>query len=240
MSLKCIIVDDEPIAQNIIERYILPIDNLELVAKCNSALEALNIIQSAQIDLIFLDIEMPELDGLSFLKSLDYSPKVIITTAYREYALEGFELQVVDYLLKPIPYERFIKSVNKVLKMHSLEEMASELENSDKTSHSFIYLKADKKMVQIHFDDILYIEGLSNYVRIFTTKKNVITYQKLSHLESTLPLDLFVRIHRSYIVSITKITAYSNHDIEMEGNIELPLGGSYKQKVLDQLAKYEG
>lgn len=239
MSLKCLIIDDEPIAQNIIERYIAPIDNLELVGKCNNAVEAINIIQSGEIDLIFLDIEMPRLDGFSLLKSLKNPPKVIVTTAYREYAMEGFELDVMDYLLKPIPYERLLKAVNKVLKIHSLEEMVHDTEQDDKSHKEFIYLKADKKMVQINFEDISYIEGLSNYVRIFITGKPIITYQKLSHLQDILPADRFLRIHKSYIVSLSKITAYTSTGIELDGNNELPLGGSYKKQVLERLSKYE-
>lgn len=238
MSLKCLIIDDEPIAQNIIERYIKPIENLELVAKCSSALEAINVLQKASVDLIFLDIEMPELDGFSFLKTLPNPPKVIVTTAYRQYAMEGFELEVIDYLLKPIPYERFVKAVNKTFKLHDLEQVTQNLHHND-TLDEFIYLKADKKMVQISFADVLYIEGLSNYVRIFTRDKPIISYQKLSRLEQVLPKEQFIRIHRSYIVSLSKIKAYSGTDVEIHNEIELPIGGSYKHNLLEVLSKYE-
>lgn len=233
MMLKCLIVDDEPIAQGILERYIDQLDWLELVAKCKNALEANDWLRKAEVDLIFLDIEMPHLDGLNFLSALVNPPKVILTTAYREYALEGYELNVVDYLLKPISLDRFIKAVNKVgLKEESVKE------ESNFGSEDYLYIKADKKMVQVYFKDIQYIEGLSNYVRIFTRGKPIISYQKLSYLESVLPPKDFFRCHRSYIVSGRNIKAYNSTHLEI-GENEIPIGGSYREMILERLKPFE-
>jgi len=236
--LQCLIVDDEILAQGILQRYIAPLEEIKLVGVCKNALEANSILQKQKVDLIFLDIEMPHISGLSFLGTLkENKPKVIITTAFREHALTAFELDVVDYMLKPISYERFVKGVNKVLRLHNLEELASQTDHKD-SEDAYIYLKADKKMVQIFFKDILYIEGLSNYVKIFTTGKTIISYQKISYLEEALPAHDFMRIHRSYIVAIDKIKSYNNTSLEV-GTQEIPLGGSYKDAVLARLNKFE-
>lgn len=238
MKLKCLIIDDELLAQSILERYIRPIAELELVGICKNALEANSIIQQHPVDLIFLDLEMPHISGLNFLKTIaSPMPKVIITTAYREHALVAYDFDVVDYMLKPISYERFMKGVNKVLRLHNLEEHALQSESGEK-DEAYIYLKADKKMVQIFFNDILYVEGLSNYVKIFTTGKTIISYQKISYLEEALPASSFVRVHRSYIVAINKIKSYTNTHIDV-GTQEIPLGGSYKDSVLATLNKFE-
>ncbi len=227
MHLKCIILDDEPIAQEILESYLAPFDQIEIVAKCKNALEANKIIHDQPIDLIFLDIEMPHINGLSFVKNLENPPKVIVTTAYREYALEGYELNVVDYLLKPISQDRFLKAVNRVL----VQPMKRP------ESGSYIYLKVDLKMVQVFLDEILYIQGLSNYVRVFCHERTMITYQKLSHLEEVLPDHIFFRTHRSYIVNLTKVKSYTAQDLDV-GKVEIPIGGSHKEKLLKALEKF--
>ncbi|MEQ9591596.1 MAG: LytTR family DNA-binding domain-containing protein [Cyclobacteriaceae bacterium] len=237
MALKCVIIDDEVIAQSILERYIKPIVELSLVGKCKNALEANSLLQKESIDLLFLDIEMPNISGISLLNTMTGDkPKVIITTAYREYALKAFELEVVDYMLKPISYERFVKGVNKVLKLHNLEELASQQEQLEE--EAYIYLKADKKMVQILLTDILFIEGLSNYVKIHTISKVIISYQKISYLQDALPGQKFIRTHRSYIVAVDKITSYTGSHLEVGGK-EIPLGGTYKDSVLSVLTRYE-
>lgn len=236
MKLKCLIVDDEALAQNVIERYIEQVNELTLVAKCIDAVEAINSLNEESVDLIFLDIEMPKLDGLSFLKTLNSPPKIILTTAYRKYAIEGFELDVVDYLLKPISFERFIKSVNKVINLKSLEENFDP--HSKDIEADYIYLRADNKMIQIPFEDILYIQSLSNYVRIFRNGRSIISYQKLSHLEKVLPSSRFIRVHRSYIVPLHRISSYTNSYIEI-GEEEIPLGGQYKDKVIEVLKSFE-
>ncbi|MEO9484737.1 MAG: response regulator transcription factor [Ekhidna sp.] len=227
--MTCIIVDDEPIAQDIIESYLEPFNQIEILGKCSNAIEANKIIVEQSIDLIFLDIEMPHLDGLSFVKNLEKRPKIIITTAYREYALEGYELNVIDYLLKPISHERFLKALNRVLAAPS---------TAANSLQSYIYLKVDAKMVQVYLDKILYIEGLSNYVRVYCEDQTLITYQKLSHLSDVLPKNIFMRSHRSYIVNISRIKSYTSHDLEI-GKISIPVGGSFKEDLLNALSKYE-
>ncbi|WP_436517479.1 LytR/AlgR family response regulator transcription factor [Ekhidna sp. To15] len=228
--IKCLVVDDEPIAQDILVGYINQITNLELVGTCINAIEANNVLQKEHVDLVLLDIEMPMVNGLNFLANLESPPKVIITTAYRDFAVEGFELNAVDYLLKPISIERFMKAVQKIT-IAAIAEPYSE--------ESFIYLKADKKMVQIVLSDILYIEGLSNYVKIYLTDRMVISYQKLSYLEKVLPAENFLRIHRSFIVSRSKIRSYTSTFIDV-ADVELPIGGSYKTGVLEKLKANEG
>lgn len=227
-------MDDESIARDIIERYILLDEQLKLVGKCSNAIEATKILRKQAVDIIFLDIEMPHIDGLSFLKTIENPPHVIITTAFRDYALEGFDLQVVDYLLKPIPYERFAKAINKLIEIKTNNPAREEF------NRDYIYLRADKKMIQVYMKDIIYIQGLSNYVRIYTTNNRpLITYQKLSHLENTLPSAKFSRIHRSYIVALNKISAYTATNIEV-GDKTMPLGGSYKEALFSKLKDFEG
>ena len=220
-------MDDEPIAQDILESYLDPFDQIEIVAKCASAIEANQVLHNQTVDLIFLDIEMPQLDGLSFIKNLERPPKVIITTAYREYAMEGYELNVVDYLLKPISLERFLKAINRVL--IAPEKMS--------TAQPYIYLKVDMKMVQVFLDEIKYIQGLSNYVRMFCEDRTLITYQKMSHLEEVLP-DQFMRSHRSYIVNIRKVSSYTSQDLEVE-DAAIPIGGSYRESILKELNRHQ-
>jgi len=231
MKMKCIIVDDEPLAIEIIESYIGRLDDLEIVATCNNAIKAFEILQKEDIDLMFLDIQMPKLTGIDFIKTLQHPPKIILTTAYRDYALESYELDVVDYLLKPISFDRFLVALQKAYKDEKSESGYSI--NSD-TVEGYIYLKADKKMVKVMLCDILYIESLKDYIRVKTADKDVITHQKISYLEEKLPDDLFIRIHRSFIVPLKKVESYSSSAIEVPGK-ELPIGRLYKNKVLDTL-----
>ena len=217
---RCLIVDDESIARDILLSYIEPLDYLTLTGQCENAIEAIDFLRKQPVDLIFLDIEMPEISGLSFLKTLAHPPAVIITTAYREFALEGYDLNVVDYLLKPISYERFLQAINKLPK--TLVE-ASPLEDH-------IYLKVDGKMVKVILDEIRYIEGLNNYVKIYVGDRFLISYQRLSYLEEVLPSTQFVRCHRSFIVNLGKVTAFTSTDLEI-GKDEFPIGAKYKDKV---------
>lgn len=238
MKIRCIIVDDEPLAIEVIESYISRLENIEVAAKCSNALKAFDILKKEPIDLIFLDIQMPKLTGLDFIKTLQNPPKVIITTAYRDYALEGYELNVVDYLLKPISFERFLKAVSRVYHTEVTPE-TSDIIKDIESEEAYIYLKADKKMVKVHLGDILYIESLKDYVRVKTHDKEVITHQKISYLEEKLPEECFLRIHRSFIVAVKKIETYSATSIEVPGK-ELPIGRLYKDKVLDVLnAKHQ-
>ncbi len=226
MSLKCLIVDDEPIAQNIIKGFIADIPHLEVFAVCNNAMEALNILQENTIDILFLDIEMPKITGLSFLKTLDRPPATIITTAYREFALEGFELNVVDYLLKPFSFERFLKAVNKVASPQKTTQA-----NNAPTTSEFAYFKVDRKNVRVDFSEVVYIEGLSNYVKIHLSDRHLVVYHKLVDLEELLPKERFVRIHKSYIIAFNSITAYGSDYVEL-GEIQLSIGNTYKAHFL--------
>ena len=237
MKLKCLLVDDEPLALDVLETFVNRLENLELVARCTNAVEAYNVLQKQAVDVIFLDIQMPRLTGIEFVKSLQNPPKVIFTTAYRDYALEGFELNAVDYLLKPISFERFLKAVAKV-SAPELPEMPLSIKTPAATNYkeAFIYLKADKKMVKVMLTDILYIESLKDYIRVKTDTKEVISYQKISFLDEKLPKDKFLRIHRSFIVATDKIQAFSATSVEL-GSTEIPIGRFYKNEVLQVLGK---
>lgn len=232
MKLKCLIVDDEPIAQNIVKGFVADTPRLELFAICDNALEALDILENNEVDILFLDIEMPKLTGLSFLKTLQNPPATIITTAYREFALEGFELSVVDYLLKPFSFERFLKAVNKVN-----SNINSELDKIG-TNHilDYTYFKVDRKNVKVGYDEIFYIQGLSNYVKIHLENEILVVYEKLLDLEKSLPQDQFVRIHKSYIVSMTKIKSYSSDALEI-ADTELSIGNTYKERFFSTIKK---
>ncbi|GHA76452.1 DNA-binding response regulator [Pontibacter akesuensis] len=233
------IVDDEPLALDVLETFIQRLDTLELVCRCDNAVEAYSCLQSEHIDLMFLDIQMPKLTGIDFLKSLAHPPKVIFTTAYRDYAVEGFELNVVDYLLKPIAFERFLKAVSKV---SAPEPVQSGLQAAPVApaavpatyAEAFIYLKSDKKMVKVMLSDVLYIESLKDYIRVKTETKEIISYQKISFLEEKLPTDKFLRIHRSFIVALDKIQAFSATAVDI-GKSEIPIGRFYKNDVLQVL-----
>jgi DNA-binding LytR/AlgR family response regulator len=230
--MKCIIVDDEPLAIEILESYVARIEELELTGTFRNAIAAFSFVQQNPVDLIFLDIEMPKLSGIEFLKTLKNPPKVIITTAYRDYAIEGFELEVVDYLLKPIPFERFLKSVGKVLHSRIEAPAASQAAAQD----SFIYFKVDKKMVKTRIADILYIESIKDYVKVRTADKEIITQQKISYLDESLPRQQFLRIHRSFIVNLDRIDAYTATDVEIS-KFKVPIGRNYKSDVMKVLSK---
>lgn len=234
--INVIIVDDEPLAQDVLETYIEKIPELNLVKKCSNALEANEALKSNAIELMFLDIQMPQLTGIDFLKTLSKPPLVIFTTAYPNYAIEGFELNVLDYLLKPISLERFMKAVNKAIDQIGLQQKESgSTSGPSKEEVGYIFVKADKKLVKINYDEILYIEGLKDYVIIRMDKGRVITLQTMKSLEDKLPAALFKRIHRSYIVGIDKINAIVGNMVEViEKNQpkHLPIGKNYREELL--------
>lgn len=230
--IKCMLVDDEPLAMEVIAAYLDKITGFEIVAKCKNALEAFEVLQKQEVELIFLDINMPQLSGIEFVKTLKNPPKIIFTTAYRDYAIEGYELNAIDYLLKPISFGRFMKAINKIQRKPIENNSAETITNVNTTS--FLYVKMDKKVLKVYLDDIIYIESQKDYVKIVTNDKNVITKQKISYLEERLSSGQFVRIHRSYLVAINKITAFSSTNVEIN-EIELPIGRSYKQFVIDAL-----
>jgi DNA-binding LytR/AlgR family response regulator len=235
MKTRCLIVDDEPLARVLIRGHVEKLENFEIVAECGDAMKALNVLREKQVDLIFMDIQMPQITGIEFLKTLKHAPKVIITTAYREYALEGFELDVVDYLLKPITFERFLKSVNKFYQMNQEEIQVVAGSSGDKTNdESYIYVKENKKIVKVYLSEIWYIEGLSEYIQIYTNKRKIITKTSMALMEEKLPAGKFLRIHKSFIVSVLKIEAFTANTIEIQGK-ELPIGRSFKNAVLNAL-----
>lgn len=231
-KIFCIVVDDEPLASNVIEEYIRQIPQLELVGVCSSAMDAFQILHSKKVDLMFLDIEMPEISGLNFLKSISDPPDVVLTTAYREYAVESYEVDVHDYLLKPISFERFLRSITKYLQKANIKIEEKIIHPSRKPRGS-IFVYANKKNIKVYFKDILYVESIKDYVCIHCTDRNLISKDTISRYEKILTDD-FLRIHRSFIVNKIHISAFSNHDVEI-GDKEIPIGVSYKKEVLQQL-----
>lgn len=221
----CVIVDDEELARTLIKNHLNQLDDFNIVAVCESAIEASKVLQQQQVDLLFLDIEMPVLRGTDFFKNLIHKPKVIFTTAYRDYALDGFDLNAVDYLLKPITFGRFFKAIEKFLELQSVQQTpATTIENS--TTTDFIFIRKDRKQVKVYFDDILYIESVKDYIKINLKDSNHLIKHSITAFHEQLDTR-FIRIHRSYIVNTDKITAYTKHDVEI-GTLEIPIGESYK------------
>jgi DNA-binding LytR/AlgR family response regulator len=225
-QIKCLIIDDEPLAQNVIENYLKNFTDIELIAKCENALSALAWIKKQKIDLIFLDISMPFISGIDFIKTLQNPPKIILTTAHKEFAVESYELNILDYLLKPISFERFLKAVNK-LENHGAQVIKPVIDDSE--SEVFIYVKSDKKNVKILLKEILFIESLKDYIKIHTVSRTIVTQVPISAIEQRLP-ESFLRIHRSFIIAKDKITAYTQHDFEI-GKYQIPIGRNYKTAV---------
>lgn len=240
MKIRCLIVDDEPLALDVLEAYIDKIDDLHLAGRLDNAIEAFNLLNREPVDLLFLDIQMPKLTGIELLRNISHPPRVIFTTAYRDYALQGYELDVVDYLLKPISFERFLRAVNKVYQASGTPPPTpAQAPVPAPPPHvpyeeAFLYLKADKKMIKVLLSDILYIESLKDYVRVRTRDKTVTAYQRISYMEEKLPEDRFMRIHRSFIVALDKIEAYCTPYVEVAGK-EIPIGRNYRSEVLKTL-----
>lgn len=234
MTYKCLIIDDEKLARGLIQTHLSQLDDFELIASCTSAIEASKILQEQTIDLLFLDIEMPVLKGTDFFKNLIHKPKVIFTTAYRDYAVEGFELNAVDYILKPITFQRFFNAIEKFRALHKPNSVNAVVHPTKEIRNTFLYIREDRKQVKIDLDAILYIESLKDYIKLYLETKNHITKSSISSFEEKLD-NRFIRIHRSYIINKDKITAYTKNDVEI-GNIEIPIGENYK-KNLDALNK---
>ena len=237
-KLNVIIVDDEPLALDVLETYIEKVPELVLVKRCNNAFEANEAINNHRIDLIFLDIQMPQLTGIDFLKTLSHPPMVIFTTAYSNYALQSYELDAVDYLLKPISFERFMKAVNRAIEEQKLTVQAHQSHPEDTDEKDYIFIKADKKLVRVRFADIIYIEGLKDYVIIRLDQSRVITLQTMKSLEDKLPTPMFKRIHRSYIVNVNKIEAIVGNMVEVteKGQTKhLPIGKNYRDELLQMI-----
>lgn len=234
-KITCVIVDDEPVAREVLASFVAKIPNLELVKSCKNAMEAFEVSNQQDIDVFFLDINMPDISGLSLAKSIGLKSKIIFTTAYREYAVDGFNLQAVDYLLKPISFDRFLQAINKLFQGISVLETEVKVEES-KIKNDFIFVRSDRKMVKINFDDILYVESLSDYIKICLLDKTITTRETISNIESKFPAKNFLRIHRSYIVNLEKADSYTNEFVEI-GKNAIPISRTYKENVLKKLTE---
>ena len=234
MKLRCLLIDDEPPALKILASYISNINSLEIVAQCKNAIEALDVLHQKSVDVIFLDIKMPKMLGTEFLKNLSNPPKVIFVTAYRDYAVDGYELDAVDYLVKPVSFERFFKAItklNRIIGKETVTTTADYVPNPE----AFVYLKVDKDMKKIFVNDIVYIESWKDYVKLFlANNKNLLVKQSISAMENLLSEHKFLRIHRSYMVSLNKISGYNGVSIQLE-TTEIPIGRLYKQAVMERL-----
>ncbi|MEP6747719.1 MAG: LytTR family DNA-binding domain-containing protein [Bacteroidota bacterium] len=235
-KIVCLAVDDEPPALEVIKTHISCVPSLELAASCINAVEALSILGQNNIDLLFLDIQMPQILGTDFVRTLKNPPRVIFTTAFRKFAVEGFELDAVDYLLKPISFERFLKAVNKVMESsvknnnRNEEHKPAAPENKNEYNDQYIHFRSDRKVLKIALNDILYIESLKDYIKVVTTNRTIVTKQSISSLEEMLPKNSFTRIHRSYIVSLNKIDSYTAELIEVARQ-ELPVSRMYRHEL---------
>jgi len=223
---RCLIIDDEPIAIRVIKNHLSAFTDFEIVAECENALDAMAVLTKENIDLIFCDVQMPQITGVDFVRSLTRPPKVIFTTAYRDYAVDAFELHVVDYLLKPISFERFTKAINHFLESETNQNKHDQ-DAPETINRDFIFLKADKKHYKINLSDILYFESLGDYVIAITTDKKIVSKERISYLAESLPQKRFLQIHRSYIVSIEKIESVGPGFVEINKK-KLPVGRNYK------------
>jgi len=234
-QIACIIVDDEAIAREVIATHLAKIKNITIIKSCSNAIEAFNCISNNTIDLVFLDINMPEISGIAFAKSINKNIKIIFTTAYRDYAVEGFELQAVDYLLKPIAFERLLKAVNTYFEVYN-----TTIENKPKaieSTNDFMFVRSDRKMLKIDFNSIIYVESYSDYIKIHLSNETIVTRETISAIEAKLPKRQFMRIHRSFIISLQNIESFTNEHITINKQA-LPISRSYKKEVLAQLEQY--
>lgn len=237
--IRCLVVDDEPLALDIITDYIQKIPELTLSASTTNAIEGLGLVQQGAIDLVFLDIQMPELTGIQFLKIINGKCDVILTTAYPQYALEGYELNVTDYLLKPIAFDRFYKSVQKVISQKNnthIRNVVAETPLSSNKVGEFIFVKTEHKIQRIDYDDIYYIEGLKDYISIFTSQERIITLQNMKRMEETLPEERFIRVHKSYIVALEKIESIERGRISLKEKL-IPIGDTYKDSFFKRIGE---
>ena len=237
MKLRCLLIDDEPPALKVLASYISNINGLEIVGQCKNAIEALDVLDQNTVDVIFLDIKMPKILGTEFLKNLSHPPKVIFVTAYRDYAVEGYELDAVDYLVKPVSFERFFKAITKLNRMMGKETVTATIDYKP-NPEAFVYLKVDKDMKKIFVNDIVYIESWKDYIKLFLTNgKNLLVKQSISAMENLLSEHKFLRIHRSYIVSLNKVSGYNGLSVQLDTK-EIPIGRLYKQIVMERLHAY--
>jgi DNA-binding LytR/AlgR family response regulator len=233
-TICCLIIDDEAVARGIIENHLSKMDNVVVASSCSNAIEAFNYINNHKIDLVFLDINMPEISGISFAKSINKDVKIIFTTAYRDFAVEGFELQAVDYLMKPISFDRLLKAVNNYFDIYSNNKS---VEKTDTNKNDFMFVRSERRMVKIDFESIIYIESYSDYIKIHLVNETVVTRETISAIEAKLPNKKFLRIHRSYIIALKHISSFTNEEITVN-NIALTISRSYKKDVLQILEKF--
>jgi DNA-binding LytR/AlgR family response regulator len=233
-NLRCLIIDDEPLAIDVIENYLQRL-NVTSISRCENAVEAFKLISDQPFDLVFLDIEMPMLTGLDLLKSIKDPPGVIITTAYRDYAVEGYEFEVLDYLIKPIPFPRFMKAMERAMKTN--RNTAQPAENfTPSFENESIFLKVDRKFVKILIKDILYIESLKDYIRVKTATDSFVSYQSLTSITEKLPADRFIRVHRSFTIAVDKVSVIQGSYLEIGGKL-IPISREHRQEVLSKITK---
>lgn len=235
MEIRAIIIDDEPLARNVIREYAKKLPSLNIVGECSDAICAHQFMQNNLVDLLFLDINMPKLTGIEFLKTLKSAPLVIFTTAYSEYAIDGFELNVTDYLKKPFSFERFCKAYFRAEELISLKHAATKADIIDKPS--FLFIKSDKKTIKVNISDICYIEGLGDYIKLYLTDKKLVTNLSMKKIENLLPSEQFYRIHKSFIISLDKIDSIEGNMVKII-NTKLPVGNSFRQDFMLHIKNY--
>lgn len=228
MEVRAVIIDDEPLAQNVIQQYAQKIPDLQIVGTCNDAICAHKVLQETEVDLLFLDINMPKLSGISFLKTLKNAPLVIFTTAYSEYALEGFELNAIDYLKKPFSFERFCKAYYRAEELLQLKQNPAKNTDSASNGSEFVFIKSNKKSIKVNFNEILYIEGLGDYIKIHTKSERLVTNLSMKKILNIVPSENFYRIHKSFIISLEHIQSLEGNMVSIQGN-KLPIGNSYRK-----------
>jgi DNA-binding LytR/AlgR family response regulator len=234
MKLRCLLIDDEPPALKVLTKYISSLKDMEIVGQCGNAIEALGVLRRKTVDVIFLDIKMPQIIGTEFLRNLSHPPKVIFVTAYRDYAIDGFELDAVDYLVKPVSFERFFKAVTKLNRLMGREVTPNGI-NELPNEPAFVYLKVDRDMKKVFVNDIEYIESWKDYVKIFLTEgRHFLVKRSISAIANILSDHKFVRVHRSYIVSLNKVSGYNALSLQI-GKSDIPIGRLYKQSVMERL-----
>jgi len=231
MKIRCIIIDDESLAINVIENHLKSFDHVEIIATFNNPLKAYNILEHEKIDVIFLDINMPQMTGFAFIENLNHKPLIVITTAYREYAVKSYELNILDYLVKPIPFNRFLRTINKI---YQQLYVSSSLGDSNLLQEPHIFLKVNKKLLKINLNDILYIESLKDYIKIITKIGNHIVHKSLTAITEELPHSNFLRIHRSFTISINKIDAIEGNTVEI-ANKRIPIGRNYLKQTRERI-----
>jgi DNA-binding LytR/AlgR family response regulator len=235
MKLKCLVVDDEPLAQDILVKYVGDCPSLELLKICSDALEAGEFLRSQPVDLIFLDINLPRLSGIRFVKTLNHPALIIFTTAYPEFAAEGFETNAVDYLVKPFSFERFMKAVNKAIELADFRKKKEIPQNKDSNrNHEFILLRSDKKIFKINFEDILYFESTGDYIKVHCTDKKIIIHETIKNLVTQLPVDQFTRVHKSFVISVSKIRMIEGNQVNVAGGM-IPIGLVFKEDLIQRL-----